>query len=282
MRFPIFQVPNAAVALVLVPLIVTGCSSGGGPTAPPAPAPTLTLRQALNASLPATVTVPANLDTTASLLVTLHMPDDLKAAGAVFLSGGRLVDAGSVWIHTFKVSGEIDSVQLMQTSATVGGNALLLYSTLAGTPGGPPPPPVRIAFDGIANHVFRVVGSIVVTGFVDSVQSVDDLNVSAPAAAAAVPRSSPLTVSWSDPGSDASVKVSATVISDADTTNKSAFAVVDDPTGTAVIPAVLLGGLPAGSARLAVTRYRLVYKIAGGKSVGFACESIDVRAITLN
>jgi hypothetical protein len=262
---------SSLLALVLLALLpLGGCGGKSSPTAP-GPIQTLSLRQALDAALPSIVPVPVNLDTTASVLVTLHVPG-LKGAGAAFVNNGQLVDAGGVWIH----SAAVDSVQLAKTVA--GSGTLIIYSTLTGAP----PPNVNIAFDGLAYHVFRVGGSISVPAFADSVKSVDDLNVSAPLDNATVPGSGALTVTWSDAGTDTSVKVVATVIANSDTTRKAAAAAVPDPDGTVQIPAVAMMHLPPGPARLSVARYRLVYKTAGGRNTGFACETIDVRNLILN
>ncbi|MBI1799972.1 MAG: hypothetical protein HYR73_09860 [Candidatus Eisenbacteria bacterium] len=261
----------------LVGLGASGCGKSGS-TAPPAAPASLTLNQALHAALPATITVPENLDTTASVLVTLHFPEGLKGAGAAFESGGQLVEAGAVWIRTTKlVGGGLDSVQFARTVTSSGGHTLIIYSTLATAP----PSVVNIPFDGITFHVFRVTGSTSIPAFVDSVRSVDDLNLTAPAEADSVTRSAGLTVSWSDAGSDPTVMVGATVIAGSDSTLRAASDAASDPTGTLLVPAARLMALPAGAARVAVARYRLVYQPEGSLSIGFVCESVEVRNVTL-
>ena len=259
---------------LLALLIASGCGKSSSPTGPITPR-TLSLRQALNAALPATVPVPANLDTTASVLVTLHLPGGFKGAGAAFLNNGSLVSAGNVWIRTFN-AGALDSVQLAQTVA--GGGTLIIYSTLTGAP----PPTVNIAFDGIAYHAFRVGGAGAIAAFVDSAQSVDDINLASPAVDTTITRSSGLTVAWSDGGSDPTVKVAVTVVANSDTTLRASAALAVDSDGTAQVSAAALGALPPGGAKLSVARYRLVYKMAGGRNTGFACETIEVRNLTLN
>jgi len=260
----------------VLPLLVlsSGCgSSGGNPTAPGTPT-SFTLRQMMTAAVPATVTVPSDIDTTASLLFTLHVYGPLKGAGAAFISGGQLADAGNVWIResggAFKL--------LTKSAGVIGVHSYVVYATLAGAS----PATINIPFDGTAYHVFQVDGSSAIPAFVDSVQSVDDLDVSAPVPGAMVTRASGLQVNWSDPGGDANVKVAATVIANADTTLKAAAAVVGDPAGTVTIPAIELNRLPAGGARLAVARYRMVYKVAGTHLTGFICETLEVRDLTLN
>jgi hypothetical protein len=255
-------------------LIASGCGKSS-PTGPNGVIPTLSLRQALNAALPAIVPVPANLDTTASVLVTLHVPGGLKGAGAAFLNNGSLVSAGNVWIRTF-TGGALDSVQLAQTVA--GAGTLIIYSTLTGAP----PPVVNIPFDGNAYHVFRVSGSTAIPAFVDSAKSVDDLNLASPLADTTITRSTGLTVSWSDGGSDPTVKVAVTVIANSDSTLKASAALALDSDGSAQVSAAALGHLPPGGARLSVARYRLVYKVAGGRNTGFGCETVEVKNLTLN
>ncbi|HTM58065.1 MAG TPA: hypothetical protein VL123_06590 [Candidatus Udaeobacter sp.] len=267
----IFRATTAAALLISL-ISVAGCGSSGGTTGPITP-PTLSLRQALNAALPATVYLPVELDTTASILVTLHM-NGIKGAGAAFINGTSLVDGGNVWIRTLN-AGAVDSVQLAKTVA--GSGTLIIYSTLTGSP----PPTVNIAFDGTSYHVFRVSGAGTIGGFVDSVKSVDDIDVSAPADNATLPRSGGLTVTWSDAGADANVKVAVKVVAANDSTKQTAATVVPDPDGTAVIPAAQLNTLPPGGAKLAVSRYRLAYKTDGGHNTGFACETITVLNLTL-
>ena len=262
-----------SVAALLTSMFFTaGCGKSDGPTTPITP-PTLSLRQALNAALPATVYLPAELDTTASILVTLHL-NGFKGAGAAFVSGTHLVDGGNVWIRTLD-AGVVDSLQLSKTVA--GGGALIVYSTLLGAP----PISANIAFDGVSYHVFHVSGAGTIGAFIDSVQSVDDIEVSSPADNATLPRSGGLTVNWSDAGADANVKVAVMVVAALDSTKRTAATVVPDPDGTAFIPAAQLSALPPGGAKLAVCRYRLVYKNAGGHNTGFACETVTVLNLTL-
>lgn len=261
----------APVALMLG--FVWGC--GGSSTAPPAAPSSETLTQALKTVLPATVTVPSNVDTTASLLFTLHIVP-AKAAGAAFETGGQLVDAGNAWIRTVSVA-TLDSVQLTETIAATGGRMITVYGALLGAPGSHDLP-----FDGSKFHVFHVAGSAAISAFIDSVKSVDDLDITAPSEGAAIPKSGGLTVTWSDGGADTAVKVAATVIAGTDSTLRAAADVVSDPAGTLQIPAGRLNLLPNGPARLAIARYRLTYSVEGTHAVGMVCETVEVRNVTLN
>lgn len=274
MRSPAFAPLRISLAILLL-LIQSGCGSSG-PTAPPAPVTSLTLRQVLNAVTPAAVHVPANIDTTASLLFSLHLYAPLKGAGAAFENGG-LVSAGNVWIRTMN-GAALDSTALVQASGIAAGHSYVVYGTMGGTPA----VTINIPFDGVAFHVFDVAGSASIPAFIDSIQSVHDIDVTAPIEGAAVTRASGLPVTWGDAGADAAVKVAATVIANSDTTLKAAAAAVDDPTAGLTIPAAALTKLPAGGAKLAVTRYRLVYKSESGHPTGFVCETIEVRNLTLN
>jgi hypothetical protein len=204
------------------------------------------------------------------------MPGGLRGAGAAFISGGKLVDAGNAWIRAKSGGGQLDSVQLAKSMNPSG--TLIVYSTISGMP----PPDVNIPFDGNTYHVFSVSGSAAMIAFIDSVQSVDDLVVTGPSEGLHVPRNIPLTVTWSNGGADGAVKVTATVIANSDTTLKAAGAVVPDPNGSLQIPAAALGHLPPGGARLSIARYRLIYWIRGATTTGLLCESVEVRNISLD
>jgi hypothetical protein len=260
--------------LALTITMLSGCGSSS--TSPPATLPSETLNQALKAVLPATVTVPSNVDTTASLLFTLHIAP-AKAAGAVFETGGQLVDAGNVWIRTVSVAA-LDSVQLTETIAATGGHIITVYGALLGVP----PTSHDIAFDGIKHHVFHVAGSTAISAFADSIQSVDDLTVTAPSEGMLISKAAGLGVTWSNAGADTAVKVVATVIAGSDSTLRAAADVVADPAGTLNIPAARMNRLPNGAARLAIARYRLTYSIEGARVIGMICETVEVRNLTLN
>ena len=263
--------------LPLVCFVAAGCSSNSGSTAPPANPPSLSLNQALARAVPSTVTVPTEIDTTASLLFTIHFDGALKGAGAAFLNGSQLVDAGNVWTRTLNAA-VLDSVQLTEVSGVVSGHQLIVYGSMASIP----PMMVNIPFDGSTYHVFHVAGSASVAAFIDSMKSVHDLHVNSPAADTTRSRSSDFTVHWDDAGGDAGVKVVATVISGADTTLKAAATMALDSDGAATIPTAALMRLPAGAAKLAIARYRLVYKLIGVRMTGFLCETVVVRNLTLN
>jgi hypothetical protein len=262
------------IALLALTLgIVSGCSST---SAPKTTVPSETLNQALHTVLPATVTVPSNVDTTASLLFTLHV-SPVKAAGAAFETGGQLVDAGNVWIRTVSVA-TLDSVQLTETIAATGGRMITVYGALLGVPA----TSHDLPFDGTKYHVFHVAGSTSISAFIDSIKSVHDIDVTAPAENAVIPRSGGLTVTWGDAGADTAVKVVATVIAGTDSTLRAAADVVADPAATLQIPSTRLNLLPNGAARLAIARFRLTYSIEGTHVIGMICETVEVRDITLN
>jgi hypothetical protein len=269
--------PLAALVLGALAAFSAGCGKSTS-SVTPGTAASLTLRQALNTALPATVFVPANVDTTASLMVTLHLAGGLRGAGAAFMNGPQLWNVGNVWVRTTKllVPAQLDSVLLAITNGTFGGNSLVLYSTIGGTS----PADLRIPFDGAAYHVFHVSGAAPFSAFIDSVQSVADVNVESPADGDSVTRAGGLTVTWAGP-TDAGVFVTATVIASTDSTVRAAATAVADPAQTAQVPAGQLTHLPAGAARVAVARYRLVYKTDGTQSVGFVTESITVKSVIL-
>ena len=150
MRLTMISGRGTLVAGLCALSLLSGCGGKSGPTTPTGSVPTLTLRQTLEASVPSTVTVPSNLDTTASLLLTLHLGGPVKGAAAAFMNG-MLVDAGKVWIRAFQISGALDSVELTETSGVISGHAIVVYGT--------PVPTLNIPFDGDAYHVFRVAGS---------------------------------------------------------------------------------------------------------------------------
>src|SRR5262249_38752177 len=131
-------------------------------------------------------------------------------------------------------------------------------------------------------HVWDVKGSTTIATFIDSVQSVSNVTLTAPAPSALVSRASDLTVSWSNGGSAPDVYVGAAVISSADTTRHVAAAAVLSSAGSAIVPTASLSALAAGGATLAVARYRLVLKSEGGHPTSLLTEAVVRRAITLN
>ena len=129
--------------------------------------------------------------------------------------------------------------------------------------------------------MWRVKGSASIPAFVDSAQSVTDVAVTAPLAGADVSRAADLTVSWSDGGSASDVYVGAVVISAADTTRHVAGNVVLSSAGSLTVPTANLSLLPAGNATLAISRFRLVYKMLGRHRTGFLVESVTRNSIIL-
>src|SRR5262249_6087101 len=110
------RVRAAALALLLLTPLAS-CGKSSKSTAPGV-TPSVSLGAAIRLLVPAPFTVPANLDTTASLLVTTSV-DDTKSALCAFVSGGGLTSAGNVYLRT--VAGPPDSIMLTQLSGVTQG-----------------------------------------------------------------------------------------------------------------------------------------------------------------
>jgi len=264
---------RAFAAALAVALPLASCGKSSKSTAPVV-TPSVSLGAAIRLLVPATFAVPANLDTTGSLLVTTSV-DDTKAALSAFVSGGGLTSAGNVYLRT--INGPPDSLQLTQLAGITNGLSYVVYYSVPYVAEG-----IKIPFDGNGYHVWNVKGSSTISAFIDSVQSVDDVDLTAPAASANVPRASDLTVSWSDGGVAADVFVGAAVISSADTTRHVAAAAVLSSAGSLIVPTAKLAALPAGAATLAVARYRLAFRSENGHPTSFLVEAVVRRPITLN
>ncbi len=219
---------------------------------------------------------PPNADGSASLLAAMDV-HGLRAAAALFVSGSGFPSAGTVSVRTTPPAQPPQDVALDVLTTDYQGSPAYAYTTLVSHPLG-----VALAFDGAAYQRFTVSGSAAVPAFVDSVQSVTVPAVSAPADAAAAPRGSDLVVAWSDAGADTTVYVTCAVTSLVDSSQVAVGTLVRDVAGTATIPAARLGALPAGAARLAVARYRLVYHVLAGHRTGLASEGTTVQGLTLN
>ncbi len=271
--------PGATVVAAL--LAGLGCSTlsscgskSSHPTAPVIPA--INLLATLKRILPASFIYPTSLDTTASLLLSANL-GGFKAAGAAFLTGQQLVDGGDVSASATVPPGMIKSYALTKlVFPTQGGGLGVLYSSFAA----PSSPSIDLPFDGATFHRFDASGAGTIPAFLDSVRSVDDIEPTI-ANGTVVQRSSDLIVGWSDPGGDPSVLVGVAVIDSSDTTRKAVVAAVPDPDGTLTVTSAQLQTLPAGAARLAVGRFRLVLKMISGRSFSFLCETVTQRMLIL-
>jgi hypothetical protein len=263
-------------ALAILTLSLASCGKSSKSTAPVV-TESVTLGAAMRAFVPASFTIPAGLDTTASLLITSRL-DGSKAGIAVFVANQQLVDAGQVYLRTQKlVPSDPDSILLVRLSGSLQGKTYVAYITSPYTAEG-----IKIPFDGVLSHVWRVKGSSSISAFCDSAQSVTDVAVTAPTLPGAnVPRAADLIVTWSDGGSASDVFVGAAVISAADTTKHVSGNIALSSAGTLTVPTANLGLLAAGNATLAISRFRLVYKTFGGHPTGFLVESCQRYSIVL-
>ena len=268
-------VTSAALALLA---IAAGCGKGSKVAGPAAPVGTIAdLQRAIASAYVAGSVLPTNVDTTASLLATVDV-DGLRAAAALFLYLGNLADAGAVSARVNAPVGPgVAESALDELSVNVSGLYQYVYTSLTAHPLG-----INLPFDGASYHRFTVAGSGSFPAFVDSVQSVAMITVSAPAASETVSRAADLAVIWSNAGADTTVYVICAVSSQVDTAKVAFGTLVRDVAGAAVVPTARLAALPAGAARLSVARYRLVYHAEGGRAVGLACEAAQTRNLTLN
>lgn len=272
--FVSLRIPRVVLAALGV-LALASCGKSTMSTGPLEPS-SLTLGAAIRLFVPPTFTIPANLDTTASLLITTRL-DGSKSGLAVFVAYQSLVDAGQVYLRTLKAgASDPDSTMLAKQEGTFHSLAYVGYISSPYTTEG-----IKIPFDGVLSHVWNVKGSGLIPAFIDSVKSVTDVTVTAPLDGANVMRSSDLTVSWSDPGSEADVYVGAVVIATSDTTKHVAGNIVLSSAGTLIVPTARLAALPAGNATLAVSRFRLTYKTLGGHPTGFLVEAVKRHPIVL-
>ena len=268
------RIPRVMTATLAL-LALGSCGKSSKSTAPVVP-PSLTLGAAVRLFVPPSFTTPAGLDTTASLLATTSL-DGSRTGLAVFVSGARLVDAGQVYLRTLKAGvSDPDSILLVKLAGTLQGSTYVGYVTSPYTTEG-----IKIPFDGALSHVWNVKGSSAIPAFIDSVQSVTDVTVTAPIDNASVPRSSDLMVTWSDAGSASDVYVGAVVIASSDTTRHVAGNVMLSSAGSLAVPTARLALLPAGNATLAISRFRLVYKTLGGHPTGFLVEAVKRHPIVL-
>ena len=210
---------------------------------------------------------------TAGQLVTMTV-DGLPVAAALIRAGGRYVNVGTVRVgQSPPIASFVDT--LARRSVPVYGTPWYLYTSVPNLAALPP-----VTFDGVAQHHFRVSGSVDFAAFDDSILSVRPPVVSAPAIGATVPRTSDLVVSWSDAGIDPDVQMICFVRS-AVNSNIAPGLHARDLDGAATIQRFALEALPPGEARLTVIRYRAVRRVNGPVAVNLKCEAIVRRALTL-
>jgi len=208
-----------------------------------------------------------------SHLVTADV-DGTPVAVALVEVGSRYVDLGTVQAgQSPTMPAPVDT--LVRRSVVVQGAPWFLYTSLPNLPALPP-----IAFDGVAEHHFRVSGSADFGAFSDSILSVKLPVISVPTAGAIVPRNSNLVVTWSDASADTSVHVFAFVRSNVDSSIGPGVGDWRDPDGRATVDFVH-SYLPAGSARLIVIRYRFVTRTIGQVGLEVKCEGVVHRMLTL-
>ncbi len=199
--------------------------------------------------------------------------DGSKMVAALFYDGTRYVDAGTVKFDQWPlIASGVDT--LARRSVPVHGTPWYLYTSV------PNIPALDATFDGVARHRFRVAGSASIGAFEDSVLSVMCPIIAAPIIGATVPRNQNLDVSWSDAGTDTSVRVFGFVVSDVDSSIGPGIGDARDPDGHATV-AFEYSPLPAGSARLTLIRYRIVHRAVGATGVILKSEGVTHRALTL-
>lgn len=206
-------------------------------------------------------------------LVTMDV-DGVTMAAAMFEVGSRFVDAGTVRVtQSPPLAAGIDT--LARLSVPVYGTPWFLYTSVTNVPPSPP-----VTFDGVARHRFQVSGSAEIEAFEDSLTSVKPPVLSYPSEGEVIPRGADLIVTWSDAGTDTSVRVFAFAYSDVNGGLAPGIGDARDPDGHAKVDFTHMS-LPAGAVRLNVIRYRVAHRTIGGVGVVLKCEGITRRTVTL-
>ncbi len=272
----------SAIGTLALLATLAGCGGGGSGDAPTGPVlpPSGTaqdLANMISGSFVAGAVLPTNVDTTASLLATMNV-NGLRAGLVLLLSPTTgLQDGGAISLRT-GLAGSTSETALDKLQLRVSGLIQTVYTTLPSHPLG-----VVLPFDATTHHRFTVPGGTGVTAFEDSVLSVTLPAIASPAASATVSRAADLVVSWSNAGADTTVYCLALVRSQVDTTMGAISALVRDPDAQTTITTARLSTLPAGAARLALARFRLVHhSVAGGRKADLVSEAVETRSITLN
>ena len=262
----------------LLLLALAGCSGKRTPVAPETPATPAgsAYAQILAARLPGAFVLPNTVDTTATLLFTSEI-DGSEFAGGLFRNGPDLVNAGNVFVRKSLDGAVADSTGIDTLYFTFGGAPRTLYTTTKTFP-----PGIDLPFDGATRHIFGVGGSGAFPALIDSVRSTGGTFITEPILHEFYPKAQDFTVSWSNPGIDTTVYVTAAISMVGDPTKRVVASVVRDLGGQLVIPAVVLAPLPLGHAEIAVARYRLTYRMVAGRKVGVLAASVATRLFYLN
>lgn len=278
--FPRFvlAVPALLAALAALLAALAGCSGKRTPVTPVIPGPPAGSDYAriLAAKMPSTFVLPSNVDTSATLLFSTDI-DGSELAGALFRNGAHLVNAGQVFVRKSLAGAVADSTELDTLYFTFGGAPRTIYTTQKANPFG-----LDLPFDGATRHIFGVEGSGAFPALIDSIVSVRDAFITEPVLHGFYPKSQDLTISWSNPGTDTTVYVTASIAMIPDTTTRLVTGTVRDVGGQLVISSSALQTMPAGHATLAVARYRLEYRTIAGRRVGVLCSDVATRLFYLN
>ncbi len=268
----------AALTFMLVALVAAGCgtknpsSPGGGGNG----GTTADFTAAVQAATLSGAVLPTTLAADASLLTTYDV-DGMTAGGALFVSSGSFVDAGTVTVTSAGTATVPEAVDtLARRSVLVNYAPWTYYSSLPNLPA-----PLPLSFDGSHWHRFRVSGTAAFGALDDSVLSVARPAVIAPAVSSDVAESADLGIAWSDAGTDTTVYVLPAIRSNADTAHVALGVLVRDVAGHTSIPQARLASLPTGPARLAVARFRLVRHTVGAHAVQLLCEGVTLQYLTL-
>jgi hypothetical protein len=194
----------------------------------------------------------------------------------VFRNGAGWVDAGAVFVRKSLSNSVADSVGLDTESFSYGGAPRVLYTSTLSHPFN-----LDLTFNASTRHIFGVAGSGAFPAVIDSVISVTMPLLTQPVLHDFYPRAQDLTVSWSNPGADTTVYVTATITSVDDPTKEVQTAVARDLDGQLVIPAAVLQPL-FGHVEVALSRYRLGYRTTAGRRVGVMCSAVATRLFYLN
>jgi hypothetical protein len=267
---------RAALALLLC-VSVAGCGVAGKTTKPknPVGATLADLKALITGTHVAGAPMPANLDTTASLVAFMNVTG-VTGASALFVEGAHFRDAGQVNVRAYPLGVAPIQVTLNQVSLLYQGTVEYAYSTIPSHPAG-----VAFPVDGVRFDRVSCAGNTGWPAFVDSVQSVPEPQISTPAVGEGVMRIGDLSVNWTDFGADSTVYVMCAVTSDSDHSHVAWAPLVRD---TAMGVGIFSGDLvllPAGNATLTVTRFRLVYHMQGARRVGLAAMGTALRHIVL-
>ncbi len=270
--------PRRAPAVLLFLLALAGCSGKRTPLAPTTPDTPAgsAYAQIAAAKLPGAFVLPNTVDTTSTLLFTCEI-DGAEFAGGLFRNGPDLVNAGSVFVRKSLDDAIADSTAIDTLYFAFGGAPRTLYTTTKTLP-----PGIDLPFDGDSRHIFGVGGSGAFPALIDSVRSTRGAFLTEPVLHEFYPKSQDFTVSWSNPGTDTTVYVTAAISMVGDPAKRVVAAVAREMGGQLVIPAAVFATLPLGHAEIAVARYRLSYRTVAGRRVGVLASAVATRLFYFN